>query len=492
MIQNRITQVDADLFQKGASKKLMEDIYISDEMRSSGVTKGEMEELFLSIFKSSYDGIFVADKKGVGILVNQAYTRITGVKSHELLGKTMKKVVQEGIVSDSVTLQVLEDQESHTIVQNVRGKEVLVTGSPVFDKNGEITYVVTNVRDITELNKMKNELWQSQRLAERYFSEIEEFKKRELIHMHLDGIVAQSQEIMKVFHLARKVARVNSGVLILGETGVGKEVIVNYIHKESDRSAQPLIKVNCGAIPEHLLESELFGYEKGAFTGANTQGKPGLFEIANGGTIFLDEIGDMPMGLQVKLLRVLQEYEIMRVGGTRGIKVDVRVVSATHKNLEEMVEKNEFRRDLYYRLNIVPIKVPALRERRTDIIPLAFFFLNKSNKKNKLNKRFHSKIIHFFENYQWPGNIRELENLVERLVVTSDSEEIALRELPDGFVRGNDQMIQEKGKLKDILANVERKVILEQMTESRTTRRAAKELGISQSALVKKMQKFKI
>ncbi|WP_254842756.1 sigma-54-dependent Fis family transcriptional regulator [Bacillus sp. MRMR6] len=470
----------------------MKDLYISDEMRRNGVTKGEMEELFLSIFKSSYDGIFVADKKGIGIMVNQAYTRITGVGSHELLGKTMKKVVQEGIVSDSVTLQVLEDQKPHTIVQNVRGKEVLVTGSPVFDKNGEISYVVTNVRDISDLNQMKNELRQSKKLAERYISEIEDFKKRELIHMHLDGIVAQSQEIMKVFHLARKVAKVDSGVLVLGESGVGKEVIVNYIHQESDRSGYPLIKVNCGAIPEHLLESELFGYEKGAFTGANSQGKPGLFELASGGTIFLDEIGDMPIDLQVKLLRVLQEFEIMRVGGTKTIKIDVRVVSATHKNLEEMVEKNEFRRDLYYRLNIVPIKVPSLRERRTDIVSLAFFFLNKSNKKNKFNKRFHPNIINFFENYEWPGNIRELENLVERLVVTSDSEEISLNDLPDGFVQGNDQINQEKWKLKEILANVERRIILEQMAESKTTRRAAKELGISQSALVKKMQKLNI
>lgn len=464
------------------------DIFLSEDMRMNG----DIENILVSIFQSSYDGIYVSDNKGVGIMVNQAYSRITGVKSQELLGKNIKTVVKEGIVSESVTIKVLEEKTPKTIIQTVRGKELLVTGNPVFDQNGEITYIVTNVRDISDLNHMKTELYDSKKLTAKYISEIEELKKMELIHMHLDGIVAQSQEIMKVFHLARKVAKVDSTVLILGESGVGKEVIVNYLHQESDRANKPLIKVNCAAIPKHLLESELFGYEKGAFTGADTHGKPGLFEQANGGTIFLDEIGDMPLDLQAKLLRVLQEYEIMRIGGTKSIKIDVRVVSATNMNLEEMVEFREFRTDLFYRLNIVPIKIPPLRERKADIVPLAFYFLNKNNKKNKFNKRFHHEMIHFFEEYQWPGNIRELENLIERLVVTTDHDEIVITDLPPSMLQGIGRKKCEKGKLKEIIANVERKVIQEQMEESRTTRRAANELGISQSALVKKMQKLGI
>ncbi|MFJ5714652.1 sigma-54 interaction domain-containing protein [Neobacillus sp. NPDC093127] len=461
-----------------------------ENTKLDSVNKSDIETILVSIFQSSYDGIYVADNDGVGIMVNSAYSRITGVNSQELLGKNMMTVVKEGLVSESVTIKVLEEKTAQTIIQTVRGKELLVTGNPVFDHNGKITYVVTNVRDISDLNYMKTELLHSKRLTEQYIHEIEELKKRELIHLQLDGIIGQSQEIMKVFHLARKVAKVDSTVLILGESGVGKEVIVNYLHQESDRASAPLIKVNCGAIPKHLLESELFGYEKGAFTGADSQGKPGLFEQADGGTIFLDEIGDMPMDLQVKLLRVLQEFEIMRVGGRKSFKIDVRVISATNMNLEEMVEKNDFRRDLYYRLNIVPIKVPPLRERIADIVPLAFYFLNKNNKKNKLNKRFHHEIILFFEEYRWPGNIRELENLIERLVVTTDNEEIKLQDLPANMLLGKARKKTETGKLKEIIANVERKLIKEQMEKSKTTRQAAKELGISQSALVKKMQKL--
>ncbi|MCM3584816.1 sigma 54-interacting transcriptional regulator [Mesobacillus maritimus] len=467
------------------------DLFLGENMRMNGVTSADIETILVAIIQTCYDGIYVADKNGVGIMVNKAYSRMTGVESHELLGKNMLTVVKEGIVSESVTIKVLAEKSPQTIIQTVRGKEVLVTGSPIFDSYGEINYVVTNVRDISDLNQTKTALHNSKKLTEKYINEIEEFKKRELIHMHLEGIVGQSQEIMRVFHLARKVAKVDSSVLILGESGVGKEVIVNYMHQESDRSNKPLIKVNCGAIPGHLLESELFGYEKGAFTGASSQGKPGLFEMANGGTIFLDEIGDMPVDLQVKLLRVLQEFEIMRVGGTKSIKIDVRVISATHMDLEAMVDKNDFRRDLYYRLNIVPIRVPPLRERKADILPLAFYFLTKNNKKYKLNKRFHPEILHFFEDYRWHGNIRELENLIERLVVTTDNEEILIKDLPPYMLQGSDQnRPKQSGKLKEMVGNLERKLIKEQMKESKTTRAAAKALGISQSALVKKMQKL--
>lgn len=460
--------------------------------------KNDIQNILESIFQSSYDGIYVADSEGVGIMVNQAYSRITGVKSDELLGKTMNAVVKEGIVSQSVTVKVLEEKVPKTIIQTVRGKELLVTGNPVLDENGEIAYVVTNVRDISDLNQTKTQLQKSIKLTEKYLNEIAELKKIEILHMHLDGIVGQSQEIMKVYHLAKKVAKVDSTVLILGESGVGKEVLVKYIHQESDRSNAPLIKVNCAAIPKHLLESELFGYEKGAFTGADSRGKPGLFEQADGGTIFLDEIGDMPKDLQVKLLRVLQEFEITRVGGTKSFKINVRVISATHMNLDTMVEHGNFRKDLYYRLNIVPIKVPPLRERKADIVPLAFYFLNKTNKKNKLNRRFHPEVIHLLQEYQWPGNIRELENLIERLVVTADDEQILPGNLPPHILQRMDRIPsikgtqQSKGTLKEILDNVEREVIKEHIAQFKTTRRTARELGISQSALVKKMKKLSL
>jgi PAS domain S-box-containing protein len=449
----------------------------------------QLNRLLQSIFQSSYDGIYVADAKGNGIMVNEAYTRITGVPGEEIIGKNLRELEKEEIISESVTLKVLEKKKPITIVQKVRGKEVLVTGNPIFDEGGEITHVVTNVRDISELNRLKLELQQSKALTQKYLNEIQDFKMKESIHLLLDGIVAHSKEIIDVLRLVQKVAKVDSTVLILGESGVGKEVIVKMIHKASDRAKHPLVKVNCAAIPHHLLESELFGYEKGAFTGADSRGKPGLFEQANGGTIFLDEIGDMPLDLQVKLLRVLQEFEITRIGGRKSVKVDVRVISATNKPLEKMMETGAFRQDLYYRLNIVPIKIPPLRERKADIAPLAYFFLNKMNERYGFNKKFHPEVISFMEQYSWPGNIREMENLIERLVVTVDHDEIKICDLPFHPLTAE---VRKETTLKELLEDVERKMIQQKLAEYKTTRKTAKVLGISQSALVKKIQKLGI
>ncbi|MFC4767838.1 sigma-54 interaction domain-containing protein [Effusibacillus consociatus] len=450
----------------------------------------QLNLLLQSIFQSSYDGIYVADAQANGIMVNEAYTRITGVTAEELIGKNLRDIVKEGIINESVTFKVLEKKRPITIVQKVREKEVLVTGNPIYDEHGEITYVVTNVRDISELNRLKLELQQSKALTRKYLNEIQDFKLKESMQLLMDGVVAHSKEIINVLHLVQKVAKVDSSVLILGESGVGKEVIVKMIHKASDRGNFPLIKVNCAAIPHPLLESELFGYEKGAFTGADSRGKPGLFERGNGGTIFLDEIGDMPLDLQVKLLRVLQEFEITRVGGRESIKVDVRVISATHKQLDKLVEKGEFRHDLYYRLNIVPIKIPPLRERKADIAPLAYFFLNKTNERYGFNKKFHPEVISFMEHYEWPGNIREMENLIERLVVTVDQDEIQIHDLPLSLTSQGPQMTE--SSLKELIEEVERKTIEQKLAEHRTTRKTARVLGISQSALVKKMQRLGI
>ncbi|WP_400163668.1 sigma-54 interaction domain-containing protein [Brevibacillus sp. TJ4] len=447
-------------------------------------------KLLDSIFQSSYDGIYVADANGYGIMVNEAYTRITGVLANELIGTNLQDLVNQGILSESVTLKVLDKKRPMTIVQKVREKEVLVTGNPIFDERGNITYVVTNVRDISELNRLKLELQKSKALSKKYLDEIEDFKTKESVRLLQDGVVAHSKEIINVLHLAQKIAKVDSTVLILGESGVGKEVIVKLIHKASDRSHHPLIKVNCAAIPQHLLESELFGYEKGAFTGADSRGKPGLFEQANGGIIFLDEIGDMPLELQVKLLRVLQEFEITRVGGRKTIKINVRVISATNKALDQMVENGQFRQDLYYRLNIIPIKIPPLRERKADIAPFAYFFLNKTNERYGFSKKFNPEVIHLMEQYEWPGNIREMENLIERLTVTVDHDEIQVEDLPFRMI--DNETRREQVTLKDVTDDVERKMIEKKLAEYKTTRKTAQVLGISQSALVKKMQRLGI
>ncbi|WP_078428645.1 sigma-54 interaction domain-containing protein [Alkalihalobacterium alkalinitrilicum] len=449
----------------------------------------EINKLLDSIIESSYDGIYVADGNGDGIIVNEAYKRITGVHEDELLGRNLKDVVNKGIISESVTLRVFKEKKPTTIVQIVKGKEVLVTGSPIFNEEGKITHVVTNVRDISELNKLKVELQEAKAYTKRILKEIDGFKKREDLKRLFDSVIAQSDKTNRALNLAKKIAVVDSTVILLGESGVGKEVFANIIHKGSKRSHKPYIKVNCGAIPPHLLESELFGYEKGAFTGADGRGKPGLFEQADGGTIFLDEIGETPLDLQVKLLRVLQEFEIMRIGGQKTKKIDVRVVCATNKNLEKMVERGEFREDLFYRLNIVPIQIPPLRERCEDIAPLAYYFLRKTNSKYNLNKKINPEVIYFMEQYHWPGNIREMENLIERIVVTTEKNEIQVTDLPPLIIHKR-KVVKNNQSLKEIVEQTEKEVILEKISEYKTTRKTANELGISQSALVKKMKRL--
>nr|WP_233269584.1 sigma 54-interacting transcriptional regulator [Alteribacillus sp. YIM 98480] len=458
-------------------------------------------KLLDSIIQSSYDGIYVADAQGNGLKVNEAYTRITNVQPEQLLGKNMREVVKEGIVSESVTFKVLKEKKPITIMQKVNGVEVIVTGNPVYDENHHITHVVTNVRDLTELTNLKLELNESRAYTKKILEEIDSFKNQEKIKMMLDGVIAQSQEIMKVVSLAQKVSNVDSTVILVGESGVGKEVFANMIHSGSQRAHKPYIKVNCGAIPSQLLESELFGYEKGSFTGADRNGKAGYFEQANGGTIFLDEISEIPLELQVKLLRVLQEFEVMRIGSTKVKKIDVRVIAASNKDLERQVEKGAFREDLYYRLNIVPIRIPPLRERRADIAPLAYYFINKVNKKYNLKKRFQPEAVSFMQQYRWPGNIREMENLIERIAVTTDHNEISLFDFPEELVEQamsdekSDQTespFTKENKLKDLVMELEKNVITERFVKNLTTRKTAQSLGISQSALVKKMKKLNL
>lgn len=447
-------------------------------------------KLLDSIIQSSYDGIYVADEDGNGLMVNEAYSRITGVTAKQLLQKNMADVVNEGIVSESVTLKVLQEKRQITIIQVVKEKEVLVTGSPVFNDEGAITHVVTNVRDISDLNRLKIELKETKDYTKKILTEMDDFKKRESVKLLIDGVIANSKEILDTILLIQKVAQVDSTVILLGESGVGKEVFANMIQMSSKRHVQPYVKINCGAIPPPLLESELFGYEKGAFTGADQRGKPGLFEQADGGTIFLDEIGEMPVDLQVKLLRVLQELEVMRIGGRSSKKINVRVLCATNRNLKEMVNKGTFREDLFYRLNIVPIHIPPLRERRSDIAPLAFYFVSKTNKKYQFNKKIHPEVIYLLEQYDWPGNIREMENLIERMVVTTDHDELMIHDLPHELIGG--KLIKPNETLKEIVQRIEAQIISEKIKEHKTTRKTATALGISQSALVKKMKRLHV
>jgi transcriptional regulator with PAS, ATPase and Fis domain len=375
------------------------------------------------------------------------------------------------------------------------GQKIMATGIPIWGENEEIRRVVVNVRDITELIYLKELLERTKQLNEIYAAEIEQMRFQQ---KDQDGdTIARSPKTKRILDMAAQVSKVNSSVLITGESGTGKEVIANTIHRLSHRSSGPLIKVNCGAIPENLLESELFGYEPGAFTGARRQGKPGMFELAEKGTLFLDEVGDIPLNVQVKLLRALQDHEIIRVGGLKPFPVDVRIVAATNRNIKEMVNNGSFRDDLYYRLNVVAIEIPPLRERKEDIPLLVLSFLKKINKKYQFERRFSSTVVEHFMNYSWPGNIRELENVIEQMLVMTEDEEINIGHLPAAMINrslsvAGHTMVGSNMSLDKAVENLEIQMLQHAMKIHGSTRKAASALKISQSALMRKIKKYRI
>lgn len=447
---------------------------------------------FEAVMESFYDGLYITNGDADTLYVNRSYERITGLQRQDVIGKNMKEIESKGFLSKSATLMVIEKKKMTIIMQQFKtGKKALVTSAPIFNQAGDIILVVTNVRDVTELNNLKAELEENKVLAEKYYSEIEEMRLKLIKSSEL---IAEDETTIEVLRKSSRVARVDTTVLIFGETGVGKEEIAKFIHNNSKRSDKQFITINCGAIPENLIESELFGYEKGAFTGANEKGKMGLFEVADGGTLFLDEIGELPLNTQVKLLRVLQESVVQRVGGVKQIKVNVRVVAATNKDLEEMVKKKLFRDDLFYRLNVIPIFVPPLRERRHDIVALIKHYLDTFNKKHGFNKFLDPKVIDVLCEYEWPGNIRQLRNVIERLLVMSSQEEIQLSDLPQKIL----DEVEEQGvlgniqdmSLKDALGQLENKMIKSAYEKYGNVRDAAKSLGIDPSTFVRKRQRY--
>ncbi|MDA8211353.1 MAG: sigma 54-interacting transcriptional regulator [Clostridia bacterium] len=474
---------------KGDTVKDHQEICLAAQLQKATMLNRELE----AIIESSFDGIGIIAGDGTLLRVNSSYERITGLSREENgVGRNVYDLEKEGIVSNAVGLLVLQQRKPVTIKQRIKtGKEILITGSPVFDENGNIFRIVCNIRDMTELNNLKAQVEKSMNMNARYASELEKLRALQLSH---DEVIVRSQRMKMVLEMAKRVARVNSNILITGESGVGKEIIAKIIHKGSERSGGPFMQINCGAIPETLLESELFGYEQGAFTGARTGGKPGIFELCNHGTLLLDEIGEMPLGVQVKLLRVLQSQEIFRIGGSKPNKVDVRIVAATNKNLEEMVKEKAFRADLFYRLNVVPITVPPLRERLEDIVPLAIHFLETFNTRYTTNKRFEPEVFRALEGYSWPGNVRELENLIERVVVTCEEQVIGVSDLPDFLhitpeekvsVRVNEMLT-----LDEATELLERDLITRAMQLYGSTRKAAKALGVTHPTVIRKAQKY--
>lgn len=470
-------------------------VRLSKEKESLEDLRNELNE----VINSSYDGIVITDEKGVIIHQNPSYSKITGLPTSKCIGRHLRDLEIEGVIDHSATLKAIEEDKEVTITQKINtGATVLVSAVPIRDKNGRIKKVVNNVRDLTYLNNLESE--------KKKLEEKNELIKQELESLKLQNdptlsIIASSEEMNTVLDRALKVARVDSGILIEGPSGSGKEKVVELIHHHSHRSNEPLIKVNCGAIPDNLLESELFGYEPGAFTGANQQGKRGLFEAANNGTILLDEIGEMPLDLQVKLLRVIQEQEITRLGGTKPIPINVRIIAATNRDLKEMVQKGTFREDLFYRLNIIPIKIPPLKERKDDIIPLVYHFLKEINEKYGIKRQFSEDALNMFYLYDWPGNVRELKNFVERTALMSSNTEVTADDIMNELQINNDPSVSQhpnqneasiSTSLKEKIEAYEKKIIEETLPLFPSIRKAAQSLKIDQSTLVRKMQKYNI
>jgi len=451
-----------------------------------------------AVINATSDSIYVTDGSGKTLRINSACSKITGLDENVVIGMNIRDVVAKGMISKSCTLEVLRTKSKVTILQKVRdGKVVLVTGTPLFNDHGNIWRVVSSTRDITELNRLKNELEDARRTKDQYYTELVEMRVKQMADGEGD-FVANSAQMQKVIELAMRVARTDSTVLVRGESGVGKEVVTKFIHRNSTRNKNALMKINCAAIPEQLLESELFGHEPGAFTGAMKKGKIGLIELANHGTLFLDEIGEMSLMLQAKILQVIQERNFYRVGGTKVIDVDIRIIAATNRYLEKLVAEKKFREDLFYRINVIPIMIPSLKERTSDIVPLLQSFFKKFNKKYLTAKKISNEALTYLNKYQWPGNIRELENLVEQLVVITPVDLVEPQHLPnyiqDSFNKNNEQIINTPSGLVSLpvaMEEFEKRIFLSAYEISHNTYETASALGISQPTVVRKLKKYK-
>lgn len=450
----------------------------------------EIKIMLEAIFESTQDAISVVDQNGYGVLINPAYTRLTGYTEKDVIGKFCTVDLAEG---ESVHLRVLETREPVSGVKLKVGpkrREVIVEAAPII-VDDELRGSVAVIHDLTEINELINELDEAKSIIRSLEAKYT-----------FEDIIGKNKRFKEVIEKAKAAASTPATIILRGESGTGKELFAHAIHNKSKRKYSQFVRVNCAAISESLLESELFGYEPGAFTGARDKGKVGLFERANGGTIFLDEIGEINKRTQVKLLRVLQEKEIVRVGGTKAIPVDVRVISATNMDLEKAVENNEFRKDLYYRLNVVPINIPPLREHIDDLKAIVDSLIIKYNQEYGRNVSFvSSEALYLMENYSWPGNVRELENFIGRAIINMalGEQEIKIQHLPkiDSLNIKNGDFetldLSPKEDLKSAVENYEREYIKEILNEYNNNReKTAKALDISLRSLYYKLKKYNI
>jgi PAS domain S-box-containing protein len=450
-----------------------------------------------AIIDSSSDGLFVCDGQGKILRVNPASERINHATAQQLVGRDYLDVAKEGLVIlPSAALETIKTGQQVSLLQENRfGRKLISSATPVFDDKNKLIRVVVSERDITETDRLQRELEEQQAIGDQFRQQILELQQTQ---QQTSRIIAESPGMVKTIRQALKLSKVDTTVLILGESGVGKGVIADLIQQNSHRFNHPMIKLNCGAIPESLIEAELFGYEKGAFTGA-VGNKPGHLEIATGGTIFLDEIAELPPQSQVKMLRFLEDGQITRLGSTESRQVDVRILAATNQNLQAMVSRGEFRQDLYYRLSVIPLQIPPLRERHECLPPLIRSYIDHFSTRTKRAKRLSTAALDILCNYSYPGNVRELMNICERLVVMSNTELIDTRDLPQIVTSGRNghpetdlQYWPEQMSMAQILETVERNILLTAAKKYQKQQEIATGLNMSQPTVARKLQKYGI
>ena len=451
----------------------------------------EVYSLLEAIINATQDAISVVDQNGLGVMINPAYIKITGLSEKDVIGKPATVDIAEG---ESIHMQVLKTRKpikGALMKVGPARKEVLVNAAPII-VNGELRGSVGVIHDISEITKLSNELKNAKNIIRSLEAKYT-----------FEDIIGSDPLLLSAIDKAKKAAEIPITVLLRGESGTGKEIFAHAIHNESERKFRKFIKVNCSAIPETLLESELFGYEEGAFTGAKKGGKKGFFEEAAGGTIFLDEIGEIPHSTQTKLLRVLQEKEIVRVGGTKSISIDVRIIAATNADLEGAIESGRFRADLYYRLNVLPITIPPLRLRKGDIYDLSIFFIKKFNQQYGRNVRdIAQQAVSKLKEYNWPGNVRELDNFIGRAIINMKASDTVIQEnhLPklEGFSDAGDNpdaRMEGRGSismtLDSVVEKAEKEHIAKVMKECGNNKtKAAKNLNISLRSLYYKLERY--
>ena len=447
-----------------------------------------------AVFQSSSDGIWVCDGQGRVIDINEASEKLNGIDADDVVGRTVSDIMAGGLFDRSVTLEVLESKRQVSAVQHIKQTKriLLVTGTPVFDEAGNIFMVVVNERDMTQLNAIREQLEQSRMVTEKYREELAELS---VLELERQEIIAESNGMRQVLRVALRLAHLEaSNILVLGESGTGKGLLAKFIHKNGKRREKPFIQINCAALPESLLEAELFGYEKGAFTGAREQGKAGLFELAQGGTLFLDEIGDLPLPVQAKLLKYLDDHEVLRLGSLKPRQIDCTVIAATNRDMDGLTGNRLFRQDLFYRLNTFTIRIPPLRERVEDIFELTSYFLRKYNKAYHVHKRVTPAAIQALQAHPFPGNVRELKSVIKKAAVMSDQE--VLDDFIIGSLGGPERPVcrsperKAPANLTEGVNQTERGIIEKAMRECKSTRELARHLGISQPTVVRKMKKY--